>query len=78
MSTYAKATPHTPSFPEVLTVSEVAQILRVDDTTVRRWVKQGMLACVFLPHRSTKGRTRQGYRITRAAIDSLFDGAQAS
>ena len=28
---------------ELLTVSEVAKILRVDDTTVRRWVKQGAL-----------------------------------
>lgn len=28
---------------DLLTVSEVARILRVDDTTVRRWVKQGRL-----------------------------------
>ena len=26
---------------DLLTVSEVARIFRVDDTTVRRWVKQG-------------------------------------
>ncbi len=28
---------------ELLTVSEVARRLRVDDTTVRRWIKSGAL-----------------------------------
>ncbi|HLZ59248.1 MAG TPA: helix-turn-helix domain-containing protein [Ktedonosporobacter sp.] len=53
---------------ELLTVSEVAQILRVDDTTVRRWVKQGILEAVVLPHL----RTRQGYRIKRETLDKLL------
>lgn len=35
---------------DLLTVSEVARILRVDDTTVRRWVKAGALEAVVLPH----------------------------
>jgi len=35
---------------DLLTVAEVAQILRVDDTTVRRWIKQGVLDAVVLPH----------------------------
>jgi excisionase family DNA binding protein len=61
---------------ELLTVSEVAQILRVDDTTVRRWVKQGALEAVILPHVNE----RQAYRIKRETLEKVLgDGAlQAS
>ena len=55
---------------ELLTISEVAQVLRVDDTTVRRWVKQGALEAVVLPHVNT----RQGYRIRRETLDKLLTG----
>jgi excisionase family DNA binding protein len=62
---------------ELLTVSEVAEILRVDDTTVRRWVKQGVLEAVVLPHLNE----RQAYRIKRTTLDKLLgdsnNGAQA-
>ena len=34
---------------DLLTVSEVARILRVDDTTVRRWIKEGALEALPLP-----------------------------
>jgi excisionase family DNA binding protein len=53
---------------ELLTVAEVAQILRVDDTTVRRWVKQGVLEAVVLPHVNT----RQGYRIKRETLNRVL------
>ena len=53
---------------ELLTVSEVADILRVDDTTVRRWVKQGTLDAVILPHVNT----RQAYRIKSETLDKLL------
>ncbi|MBE3557975.1 MAG: helix-turn-helix domain-containing protein [Ktedonobacteraceae bacterium] len=53
---------------ELLTVSEVARILRVDDTTVRRWVKQGALEAVILPHLNE----RQSYRIKRETLDRLL------
>lgn len=53
---------------ELLTVSEVAELLRVDDTTVRRWVKQGALEGVMLPG----GGVRQGYRIKRKTINALL------
>jgi excisionase family DNA binding protein len=56
---------------ELLTVSEVADILRVDDTTVRRWVKLGVLEAVVLPHLNT----RQGYRIKRETLDKVLGGA---
>jgi excisionase family DNA binding protein len=58
---------------ELLTVSEVAEILRVDSTTVRRWVKQGALEAVVLPHRNT----RQAYRVKRSTLDKLLTGNAA-
>jgi len=53
---------------DLLTVSEVARILRVDDTTVRRWVKQGALEAVVLPHVNA----RQAYRIKRETLDRVL------
>ena len=53
---------------DLLTVSEVAEILRVDDTTVRRWVKQGALEAVVLPHVNT----RQAYRIKRETLNKVI------
>ena len=60
---------------ELLTVSEVARILRVDNTTVRRWVKQGVLEAVVLPHVNE----RQAYRIKRATLNNVLgDEAMAA
>jgi len=53
---------------ELLTVSEVARILRVDNTTVRRWVKQGVLDAVVLPHTNE----RQAYRIKRETLNKVL------
>lgn len=53
---------------ELLTVREVARRLRVDDTTVRRWIKHGTLEAVSLPH---VGK-RQAYRVRRSTIDTLL------
>jgi excisionase family DNA binding protein len=53
---------------ELLTVHEVARRLRVDDTTVRRWIKSGTLEAIALPHRGK----RQGYRIRKSTLDNLF------
>ena len=52
---------------ELLTVHEVARHLRVDDTTVRRWIKTGALEAVALPH---KGK-RRGYRVRKNTLDTL-------
>ncbi len=59
---------------ELLTVAEVARILRVDNTTVRRWVKLGVLEAVVLPH----ANMRQVYRIKRGTLDKVlkFEAAQ--
>ncbi len=53
---------------DLLTVSEVARLLRVDDTTVRRWIKQGVLAAIVLPHVNK----REAYRIKRETVDRLL------
>jgi excisionase family DNA binding protein len=53
---------------ELLTVHEVAKQLRVDDTTVRRWIKNGVLEAITLPHRGA----RQAYRIRRATLEALL------
>lgn len=55
-------------FEELLTVREVARRLRVDDTTVRRWIKSGALEAVTLPHRAK----RQAYRIKKSTLDNLL------
>jgi excisionase family DNA binding protein len=53
---------------ELLTVREVARYLKVDDTTVRRWIKGGVLAAVELPH---KGK-RHAHRIRKDVFDKLL------
>jgi excisionase family DNA binding protein len=53
---------------ELLTVREVARRLRVDDTTVRRWIKSGSLEAITLPHRGK----RQAYRIKQSTLDTLL------
>jgi excisionase family DNA binding protein len=57
---------------ELLTVREVARRLRVDDTTVRRWIKNGSLEAITLPHR---GR-RQAYRVKKSTMDKLLSSSQ--
>ncbi|HEY7416421.1 MAG TPA: helix-turn-helix domain-containing protein [Ktedonobacteraceae bacterium] len=56
---------------ELLTVHEVARHLRVDDTTVRRWIKSGALEAITLPHRGK----RRGYRVRKVTIDELFNSS---
>jgi excisionase family DNA binding protein len=53
---------------DLLTVHEVANHLRVDDTTVRRWIKAGAMDAIMLPH---KGK-RQGYRVRQSTLDALL------
>ncbi len=53
---------------DLLTVREVANQLRVDDTTVRRWIKNGILEAITLPHRGL----RQAYRIRRSTLEAML------
>jgi excisionase family DNA binding protein len=56
---------------DLLTVREVARHLRVDDTTVRRWIKSGALEAITLPHQGK----RQAYRIKKSTLDNLLNGS---
>ena len=60
-----------PQRSDLLTVQEVAKILRVDGTTVRRWVRIGALEAVELP-----GKVRHAYRIKREALDNALGSTQ--
>jgi excisionase family DNA binding protein len=53
---------------DLLTVSEVARRLRVDTTTVRRWVTIGSLEAVILPHRGK----RLIYRIRQSTLNDIL------
>jgi excisionase family DNA binding protein len=57
---------------ELLTVREVARRLRVDDTTVRRWIKNGSLEAITLPHRGK----RQAYRVKLSTMEKLMRSQQ--
>ncbi len=59
---------------DLLTVREVARQLRVDDTTVRRWIKSGALDAVALPHTGK----RSGYRVRKHTLEELFNPASSS
>ena len=52
----------------LLTVPEVAQHLCVTDTTVRKWIKEGKLEAVALPH----GRKCTRYRVRRETLHLIL------
>ena len=53
---------------DLLKIEEVARIIRVDETTVRRWVKNGTLEAVELPHFGS----RTAYRIKRETLEHVL------
>lgn len=56
---------------DFLTTSQVARRLRVNVTTVLRWIKSGALEAVTLPYRS-----KQCYRVPKSAIEKLINGGK--
>ncbi len=52
----------------LLTVGEIATLLRVDQTTVRRWIHNGSLPAIELPKRAS----RTIYRVKQSEIDKLL------
>lgn len=52
-----------------LTIAEVAKILRVDHTTVRRWCNDGILEAVMLP----KIFKRQTFRIRKSTVEQVLN-----
>lgn len=59
---------------EFLTVQEVAVRLRVNEATVRRWIKAGVVEAITLPHSGT----REVYRIRQATLHALLNHKNAS
>lgn len=59
---------------ELLTVQEVANILRVDETTVRRWIKDGALEAIKLPN---EGK-RVTHRVRRSTVNSILNHGNSS
>jgi excisionase family DNA binding protein len=57
---------------KLLTITEVAKRLRVDGTTVRRWIGNGVLEAVSLPHVNK----RQSYRIKESTLDAMLAPAR--
>ena len=53
-----------------LTVPEVAERLRVNEETVRRWVRTGRLEAVM------PGGRKAGYRISERAVRAMLAGDQ--
>jgi excisionase family DNA binding protein len=53
---------------DLLTISEVAKVLRVGDATVARWVKKGAMDAIILPH----ANKRTIYRIRRETLDKVL------
>ena len=53
---------------QLLTIAEVAKHLRVDNTTVRRWINNGVLEAVSLPHVNK----RQSYRVKQSTLASVL------
>lgn len=51
-------------FPELLTTGEVAKILRIDRSTVRRWIGDGELDAIKLKGK----RVHSMYRIPLSAV----------
>lgn len=52
----------------LLTVREVAKLLRIDDSTLRRHIKDGTVAAITLPHRGN----RRAYRIKQSTLDAIL------
>jgi len=55
-------------------VQEVAARLRVNEATVRRWIKNGSLEAIKLPHRGK----REIYRVKRTTLNSVLKYRDAS
>ena len=55
---------------DLLTAREVAQRLRVEVSTVRRWVKTGAIEAVRLP----SANRRRGYRFKSETLDKVLQG----
>ena len=56
----------------LFTVSEVAERLRVNEETVRRWIRTGRLVAVM------PGGRKAGYRISERAVRAMLSSNQGN
>lgn len=56
---------------DLLTIKEVATMFRVDDTTVRRWIRNQCIQAVHLP--SYSNSKRQSYRVKRDTVEAYLN-----
>jgi excisionase family DNA binding protein len=55
---------------DLLTTREVAAILRCNQSTIRQWIKIGILSAIELPH--TGPQSHIFYRIHKSVIDRIL------
>lgn len=53
------------------TINEVAELLKLNEKTIRRWIKSGRLRATPFPGR---GRSKTEYRISESALLALGFG----
>jgi excisionase family DNA binding protein len=56
-------------YEKLFTVRQVARILQVDDTTIRKWIKNGEIEAILLPG----GRLKKRYRIRKSTVDAILN-----
>lgn len=63
------------NLPELMTVAEVAEALRISDETVHRWAREGRLPAIWLPGGPVE---RSGLkRFRRADVEAILRGDSA-
>lgn len=51
---------------ELLTVAEVAEILKLHEQTARKWVREGKIPGIYM------GSRQAGYRVKRSTINRIM------
>ena len=55
-----------PDDDELLTVAEVAEILKLHEQTARKWVREGKIPGIYM------GSRQAGYRVKRSTINRIM------
>lgn len=58
------------TIPEYLTPRDIADRLRVDVSTVRRWIKRGVVPSIALPN--AYGATHIHHRVHRSVFEKMI------
>ena len=74
MNTSQEKPPARFSFDDLMTVQEVARALRVDDTTIRTWIRNGDLPAISLPH----GGKRENFRVLKSVVQEIIARGHAT